>query len=675
MSDTQSQGTTWRMALQQRLDEGHAKTIPHHLAELRNAFVQRFPPDSLAALTLDDYAIGRPDSFCYWIEFKTRDLGSVSGGSSHKWGVFWSKSDQTWKWNKVLKSATAEEALEKLKTGLINLIQAATQDRFDQLDQIGSKHLGLQRNALRAKPLSLYFPDKFLPISNPYHLQHFLTCLGQKPQGGLHSKNRQLLNFLRAQPELAGMDTHEMMAFLYSALPPGSPKTPSTPAIDSPDTPPELPQEIVQLATLAETTRNLILYGPPGTGKTYAVKRFAQFYLSEQLSTPVPLEQRRRDLIRPLTWHDVIALSMYLKRPHQRRFKVPEIAEDPLVKDFWSLTQTKKLNNQIWAMLQIHTAPDVETVKYKNRQPPYLFEKTDQSEWFLTEGGESYVEVKLADVRDDLVAPDESPPDIADYLRFVTFHQSFSYEEFIEGLKPITTEEGQIHYQVEDGIFKQLCRQAQNDPDHEYLLIIDEINRANIAKVFGELITLIEDDKRLEEDHEITVQLPYSKDTFGVPKNLLILGTMNTADRSIALLDIALRRRFTFIEQMPDPTLLSSVADVDLRQLLTKLNCRIVALLGRDYQIGHSYLMGVDSPEALHFAWYRQIIPLLQEYFYNDWERLKAIVGVGFVRPLAVDESTQQALGDLYDADSHYEVLVHQANSSNFLDSLRQITE
>jgi 5-methylcytosine-specific restriction protein B len=635
--------------------------------------VQRFPPERLATLTLDDYAIGRPDSFCYWIEFKTRDLGSVSGGSSHKWGVFWSKSDQTWKWNKALNSATAEEALEKLKTGLVNLVSAAAQDRFDQLDAIGSSQLGPNRNALRAKPLSLYFPDKFLPIANPYHLKHFLTVLGQQPQGGLHHKNRQLLTFLRAQPELAGMDTHEMMAFLYSALPPGSPTAPSAKAADLPDSPVELPQEIVQLATLAETTRNLILYGPPGTGKTYAVNRFAQFYLSEQLSVPVPPEQRRRDLIRSLTWHDVIALSMYLKRPHQRRFKVAEIAEDPLVQAFWSLTQTKKLNNQIWAMLQIHTAPDVETVKYKNRQPPYLFEKTEQSEWFLTEAGEGYVEVKLADVLDELVHPHESPPDIADYLRFVTFHQSFSYEEFIEGLKPITTDEGQIRYQVEEGIFKQLCRQAQNDPDHEYLLIIDEINRANIAKVFGELITLIEDDKRLEEDHEITVQLPYSKETFGVPKNLLILGTMNTADRSIALLDIALRRRFTFIEQMPDPTLLASVAEIDLGRLLRQLNRRIVALLGRDYQIGHSYLMGVDSLEALHFAWYRQIMPLLQEYFYNDWERLRAIVGTAFVEPLTVDASTQQALGDFYDADAHYEVAVHEANSPEFIEALQKI--
>jgi hypothetical protein len=213
---------------------------------------------------------------------------------------------------------------------------------------------------------------------------------------------------------------------------------------------------------------------------------------------------------------------------------------------------------------------------------------------------------------------------------------------------------------------------AQNDPDHKYLLVIDEINRANIAKVFGELITLIEDDKRLAEEHEISVQLPYSKKTFGVPENLLILGTMNTADRSIALLDIALRRRFTFVEQMPNPSLLEMVEGVDLGVLLDRLNRRITVLLGRDYQIGHSYLMNIDSLETLHFAWYRKIMPLLQEYFYNDWERLRAVVGNRFIKPAEVDEMTRQALGDFYDEEGQFEVRVYDTGSG-FLEALQSV--
>ncbi len=664
---SQAQIRDWRVELEKWL-QNHSKTIAPHLVEIREAFQKRFPLEKLHELSLEEYAIGKPESFCWWLEFKTKHLGNVAGGAAQKWGIYWSKGDQEWKWNKALNCDSPEAAFQKLKEGLLRLVEAAANDQFEQLDSIGSSRLGANRNVLRSKPLSLYFPEKFLPIANPYHLAHFLNFFGQKPKGGLHTKNRQLLTFLREQPEFTGIDTQEMMAFLYTAFPPGDRTVkPVQPAEEQV----VLPEEVVQLATLVENTRNLILYGPPGTGKTFAVNKFANFYLKEQLSTPLSPEQRQRDLIRPLTWHDVIALVMYLKRSQKKLFKVPEIAEDPLVKDFWAFTKTKKLNNQIWAMLQIHTDPSVQTVKYKNRQPPYLFEKTEQSEWRLTENGEGYVEVKLANVIDELEHPEESNPDISDYMRFVTFHQSFAYEEFVEGLKPVT-EDGQVRYEVVDGIFKEICRRAQNDPDHKYLLVIDEINRANIAKVFGELITLIEDDKRLDEDHAISVQLPYSKEIFGVPENLLILGTMNTADRSIALLDIALRRRFTFVEQMPNPSLLETVEGVDLGVLLDQLNRRITILLGRDYQIGHSYLMGINSLEALHFAWYRKIIPLLREYFYNDWERLRAVIGNHFVDCAEVDEATKQALGDFYDPDGQFEIKAYNADAS-FLNALAQI--
>ena len=153
-----------------------------------------------------------------------------------------------------------------------------------------------------------------------------------------------------------------------------------------------------------------------------------------------------------------------------------------------------------------------------------------------------------------------------------------------------------------------------------YVLVIDEINRGDVSKIFGELITLIEEDKRIGKEHQMTVTLPYSRETFGVPKNLYIIGTMNTADRSIALLDTALRRRFDFEEMMPKPELLrgKDIEGVDLEQLLTQINDRIKNEYDRDHQIGHSYLMSVKDKEDLERAYKNRILPLLNEYFYND---------------------------------------------------------
>ena len=199
-------------------------------------------------------------------------------------------------------------------------------------------------------------------------------------------------------------------------------------------------------------------------------------------------------------------------------------------------------------------------------------------------------------------------------VKFITFHQSFGYEDFIEGFRPNV--DGNI--KLQDGIFKSICDDANNDKENKYYLVIDEINRGNISKIFGELITLIEENKR----DTLEVTLPYSKKPFKIPSNLYIIGTMNSTDKSIALIDIALRRRFTFLKMKPKADLIDYPA---AREIFENLNNQIEEDLGEDYQLGHSYFMNIKNQSDLDFVLEYKIIPLLEEYYYGDANRFKEI--------------------------------------------------
>ncbi len=223
----------------------------------------------------------------------------------------------------------------------------------------------------------------------------------------------------------------------------------------------------------------------------------------------------------------------------------------------------------------------------------------------------------------------------------------------MRGIRPVANDDGaSTQFRMVDGVFKQICDEAHANPGKRYALFIDEINRANIAKVFGELITLIEPDKRANFDAQghllagMAVQLPGSVDAevaerrFGVPRNLDIYGTMNTADRSIALLDVALRRRFQFEERMPDYTLLASNVDgIDLGRLLRRINDRLDYLLDRDHRIGHAYLMHAQSIAEVQQAFSRQVIPLLQEYFFDDFARVALVLSTSGEQAFVQEES------------------------------------
>ncbi|WET69800.1 AAA family ATPase [Sphingobacterium sp.] len=284
--------------------------------------------------------------------------------------------------------------------------------------------------------------------------------------------------------------------------------------------------------------------------------------------------------------------------------------------------------------------------------------------------GKSETELSLED-RTSLKARYQRYVDSGQIL-FTTFHQSMSYEDFVEGIKPRfhETDDGskQLIYEVESGLFKIACAHAayntylelhsseetpasaelvskfnsgafqkamanQDIQGKPVVLIIDEINRGNVSAIFGELITLIEESKRAGRDEALEVILPYSKQKFSVPSNLYLIGTMNTADRSVEALDTALRRRFAFEEMMPKAELLGDIIieNINLQHVLSRINNRIKVLLDKDHQIGHSYLINVQSRRDLTHAFNNCIVPLLKEYFYRDEEKIALVLGAGFV--------------------------------------------
>ena len=440
---------------------------------------------------------------------------------------------------------------------------------------------------------------------------------------------------------------------------------------------------LAEIASTIGRKGQLVLYGPPGTGKTYTARRFSVWWLSSRagISEATTLLGDRESFVRaeqrfstaqverrvwwvvanPAEWSwDQLESERTVSYRYGRLQRNYALLQPGDLVIGYSANPEKRIAALARVTKGLHDEAGEQRIELEfvaklphgltyaelladerlARSEPVRF-RNQGTLFALTSDEADYLLALLRDRDPDLEFESEDAEGIGQLTR-VTFHPSYSYEDFVEGYKPVPTGTGQLDLRMTDGVFKQVCRTAQANPGQTYLLVIDEINRGNIPKIFGELITLLEMDKR-----GMTVVLPQSRETFAVPPNVFLLGTMNTADRSIKLLDAALRRRFAFIELMPDTAPLEGgkVGDLDLAVFLGALNAKIAATEGREKQIGHSFLLESDgqpvaTPEALSQRFRYEILPLLQEYAYEDYAELASYIGPKLVN------ASEQSLND-----------------------------
>lgn len=437
---------------------------------------------------------------------------------------------------------------------------------------------------------------------------------------------------------------------------------------------------------LQQQPLNSILYGPPGTGKTYRTFARCVEICDGIRDTDSDVRSRYDALVEEgriefVTFHQSYGYEEFVEgiRPREKNGSVIYQVEAGILKRLAN-------RSRVWSTLEEHTNrsrvsfEDVWSKLLEYAQKGNIERtKTDSGEYRLEPVDETRVELKGVNNENDGRFSKKSirkiweeffpenprdvrPTDITSKTREFGTRGWILYNLLWEFAQEVRT--------VEEPI---------NRPPPNYVLVIDEINRANISKVMGELITLLEEDKREGAENEIKLTLPYSGDSFSLPPNLHILGTMNTADRSIALIDTALRRRFKFEEVAPDPDLLSDAqaeTKLDLPLVLKTINSRLEYLVDRDHLIGHAWLMNATSREDVDEIMRHKIIPLLAEYFYDDWTKVRAVLGNSdhFIKRVrlktppgleedSVEDRYQWTVQDTFD-EGAYEALVGEAGDS-----------
>ncbi|EAL0405797.1 AAA family ATPase [Campylobacter jejuni] len=407
----------------------------------------------------------------------------------------------------------------------------------------------------------------------------------------------------------------------------------------------EVENNVQQISSKMENKNmplNQILYGSPGTGKTYHTIDKALEILGENLENRDEKKAKFDEYVKNgqivfTTFHQSYGYEEFVEgiKPRIDSKENSKEVEYEIKDGIFKELCKKALDNYKVSLLTQEEF--VKSEDLENKIEIFLDELVDQQKFIekIQSGG-----FKLEEYNEKYrIITDDTNANL--YLNLEIFKTLLENKDKIINGRSIKQILNNKHRRQIDSYYFQLVKlfkereqdyKVDNNPSEKpelkpYIIIIDEINRGNVSKIFGELITLIEPSKRIGEKEELKVTLPYSGEKFGVPKNVYIIGTMNTADRSITSLDTALRRRFEFIEMMPDVSKLSMDCEgINLQELLKAINTRIEYLLDREKTIGHAFFVSVENLEDLKKVFQNKIIPLLQEYFYNDYALINEVL-------------------------------------------------
>ncbi|MED7827633.1 AAA family ATPase [Streptomyces chiangmaiensis] len=636
----------------------------------RKQVLSQFPLEEWPTLPLSRYALGQAaesgsgPAYCRLMEFGTPNLGSIKGGSAAKHIMYHHNSGE-WRVAAPLRGMAPQEAWEELRGQFVRAFEAVAAADFEAVDDLEALRFG---PTLVTKSLATYFPEHFLPIYAGEHLRRFVTLLGgsSQPDAPAWRNNRRLLELVRAKPEFDGWSGQEVMHFLYAKFDP----RPQERAVwkIAPGERGRLWEEcrdggvirvgwdelgdLGQYQSDSELKQALDAYWPRSSGGSLTLARrlltfrdleagdriVANRGMDEVLATGTVSGSYRFEAdhseyqhVVPVSW-DVSHARKLSKPQHGWRSTFAKVQPTLFARITAGLADTGAESTESYTGGPVTLPEDVagvlEALERKGQVILHGPPGTGKTRLAL---GAALALAGRADALNS--TPDQRAAAQAETLRdgrihMVTFHPSYGYEDFVEGFKPDLSATGPgLTLALTDGVFHTLCAQAIARPDETFLLIIDEINRGDLPRIFGELVTLLELDKR-----GLPLALSVSRRTFSVPPNVRIIGTMNTADRSISHLDAAVRRRFAFLPVGPDPDAVSgTVGPLDLAQFFESLNTRIARHLDADHQIGHAYLLRNGEPIAteddLAAAFHHEVIPLLEDYCLGRADLLHRILG------------------------------------------------